>query len=166
MIALKIEDIRNFTSQLFVKETFDSFLLKEASIVTYNSFTIDGRIRQGYFSKEELEENRIGEYSFWKTIRPVCYTLIKGKRLPESFHIVLKLAPGDVRKAADQLRGALREDDIEGLYLNIRYENRELTCITGASLKIFTLDKTLDGEWDETVKRFFRSKGLIYREEQ
>ena len=63
MTAFQIEDIRGFTSQLFVKETFDSFLLKEAKVVTYNSFSIDGRIRHGYFTEEELEENQIEEYS-------------------------------------------------------------------------------------------------------
>lgn len=55
MIALRIEDIRQFTAKLFVGETFDHFLIKEAEIVTFNVFTIDGHIRQGYYSEEELE---------------------------------------------------------------------------------------------------------------
>ena len=161
MTAFQIEDIRGFTSQLFVKETFDSFLLKEAKVVTYNSFSIDGRIRHGYFTEEELEENRIEEYSYWRTIRPICFSLIRGKRLPESFHIILKLAPKDVCKVAGQSGGAVRGEDIEGMYLNIRYENRELACITGLTMKTFTMDKTMDGLWDETVKEFFRSKGIV-----
>ena len=45
MIALRIEDIRQFTAKLFVGETFDHFLIKEAEIVTFNVFTIDGHIR-------------------------------------------------------------------------------------------------------------------------
>ena len=59
MIALKIEDLKTFTAQLFMGETFDHWLVREANIVTFNSFTIDGRIRQGYYSDEELEKNRI-----------------------------------------------------------------------------------------------------------
>ena len=47
MIALKIEDLKTFTAQLFMGETFDHWLVREANIVTFNSFTIDGRIRQG-----------------------------------------------------------------------------------------------------------------------
>ena len=43
MIALKIEDMKQFTASLFLGEVFDSFLLKEAEIVTFNMFTIDGR---------------------------------------------------------------------------------------------------------------------------
>ena len=37
MVAIKIEDVKNFTSQLFIKESFDGFLLKEAEIVTFKS---------------------------------------------------------------------------------------------------------------------------------
>lgn len=57
MIALKIEDMKQFTASLFLGEVFDSFLLKEAEIVTFNMFTIDGRVRHGYYSEEELEES-------------------------------------------------------------------------------------------------------------
>ena len=56
MIALKAEDVKDFTSKLFLRKTFDSFLVKEARITTYNQFSIDGHIRKGYFSPEELEE--------------------------------------------------------------------------------------------------------------
>ena len=51
MIALRAEDVRTFTSKLFVKEDFDQFLVKEIEIVTFNRFTIDGHIRQGYFGE-------------------------------------------------------------------------------------------------------------------
>ena len=78
MVALKIEEQKAFTAGLFIGEIFDKFLVREAEIVTYNQFTIDGKVRQGYFSEEELEENRIEEYSSWKTLKPVCYSLIKG----------------------------------------------------------------------------------------
>ena len=56
MIALKAEDVKDFTSKLFLRETFDSFLVKEARITTYNQFSIDGHIRKGYFSPEELDK--------------------------------------------------------------------------------------------------------------
>ena len=80
MVALKVEDVRSFTSKLFVKEDFDRFLVKEINIITYNSFTIDGHVRQGYYTQEELEENRIEDFSSWKMLRPLCFSLIKGKK--------------------------------------------------------------------------------------
>ena len=64
MVALKLEEQKAFTAGLFIGEIFDKFLVREAEIVTYNQFTIDGKVRQGYFSEEELEENRIEENGF------------------------------------------------------------------------------------------------------
>jgi len=85
MIALKAEDVKSFTTKLFVREDFDAFLVKEVNITTYNSFSIDGHVKQGYYTEEEREENHIEEFSSWKTLRPFCFSLIKGKKLPGSF---------------------------------------------------------------------------------
>lgn len=160
MIALKIEDIRQFTSKLFVGETFDNFLVKEATIVTFNSFMINGHIRKGYYSEQEQEDRGIEDLSSWGVLRPICFSLIKGKRLPESFQIVLQLSKGDLarlfqNKAADAAQ-------VNGLYLNIRYEDHLLHCITGSSLQFFTMDKTLDQEWDDAVKAFLKKHGVAY----
>ena len=116
MIAVKIEDVKSFTSKLFVKEAFDAFLVKEVSIVTYNSFTIDGHIRQGYYTEEELEENRIEEFSSWKMLRPFCFSLIKGKKLPGRFKIVLQLPPVNVEKFASGIGAGIDGSQIQGLY--------------------------------------------------
>ena len=131
MVALKIEEQKAFTAGLFIGEIFDKFLVREAEIVTYNQFTIDGKVRQGYFSEEELEENRIEEYSSWKTLKPVCYSLIN-------------------------------PDQVGGLYINIQYENHEMICVTGTSMKQFTLDRTLENEWDENVKKFLKKNGVVF----
>lgn len=161
MVALKVEDVKSFTSKLFVKEVFDRFLVKEINIVTYNSFTIDGHIRQGYFSDEELEENRIEDFSSWKMLKPLCFSLIKGKKLPGSFRIVLLLASQDVDKFAGNSGTGINGEQIQGLYLNIRYEDGALYCVTGTSLSLFTLDKTLEAEWDNAVKNFLRSHEIV-----
>ena len=55
MIALKAEDVKSFTTKLFVREDFDAFLVKEVNITTYNSFSIDGHVKQGYYTEEERE---------------------------------------------------------------------------------------------------------------
>lgn len=160
MIALKAEDVKAFTSKLFVKEDFDQFLVKEVQIVTYNSFVIDGRIRQGYFTDEEREEKKLGEFSPWSLLRPVCFSLIKGKKLPESFQIVLQLPEGNVKKFAASSGAGIDSSQIKGLYLNIRYEDGALYCVTGTSLAFFTMDKTLENEWDSAVRKFMLAHQL------
>lgn len=160
MIALKIEEQKIFTSGLFIGEIFDGFLVREAEVVTFNSFTIDGRVRHGYYSDEELEENQIEEFSFWKVLKPFCFSLIKGKRLPESFRIVFMLSPDAKEKFVEKHVPGLLPDQVGGLYLNVHYENNEMTVVTGTSMNMFTLDKTLENEWDESVRVFFQRHGI------
>lgn len=58
MVAREIEDIKGFTSDLFVGTKFDSFLLKEARFVTFAAFDIDGKVREDYYTREEREEGK------------------------------------------------------------------------------------------------------------
>ncbi|MBE5972899.1 MAG: hypothetical protein E7246_10340 [Lachnoclostridium sp.] len=160
MIALKIEEQKTFTSGLFIGEMFDGFLVREATVITFNSFNIDGRIRHGYYSDEELEENRIEEFSSWKVLKPVCFSLIKGKRLPESFRIVFMLSPDAKERFVEKHVPGMQADQVGGLYLNVCYENNEMTVVTGTSMNVFTMDKTLEREWDESVKVFFQKHGI------
>ena len=165
MVALRIEDVKQFTGKLFVGTMFDKFLVREASIVTYNTFSIDGHIRQGYYTETELEENQIEDLSSWSVLKPVCFSLIKGKKLPGSFQIVLQISPADVETFLKHCQLAIAVNQINGLCLNIRYEDGTLMCITGTSLNFFTLDKSLDMEWDEAVKLFLREQEIVFIEE-
>ncbi len=161
MVAFRIEDVKIFTQKLFLGTDFDDFLLKEANIVTFNSFTIDGHIRQGFYSEDELELMQIEDFSTWKQIRPICFSLIKGKKLPGSFHINLQAPPKRVREFTRAGQGAaVSEEQIKGLYLHIRYEEGKLYCVTGTLLAFFTLDKTIELEWDEYAGRFLKEKGI------
>ena len=121
MVALKIEEQKNFTSGLFIGDLFDKFLVREANIVTFNSFTIDGRVRHGYYSDEELEEKKIEEFSAWTAVKPFCFSLIKGKRLPESFRIVLMLSPDGKEKFVESRVPGIGPDSGGGLFLNVHY---------------------------------------------
>ena len=95
MLALKITDLKDFTNKLFLGETFDAFWLNQAEIITSNIFTIDGRLQTEFFDNDEQEfltsSHRI--FSLWKEVKPFCYSVIRGKRAPLSFKIVLQFSP-------------------------------------------------------------------------
>ena len=55
-------------------------------------------------------------------------------------------------------------EQVGGLFLNIHYENQHLSCVTGLSLNQFTLDKTLEREWDESIRTFLRKEELPFEE--
>lgn len=97
MIALEIKITKNIMNALLLSEQFDSFLVEEAVITTYNTFHIDGHLVKDFYSSEEwaqLEHNhQSAVFSSWKDIRSFCFQLIKGKKTPVSFKVVLHAAP-------------------------------------------------------------------------
>ena len=153
MNKITINDIKTFMSKLLIKEDFDTYLLKEATITTYNTFTIDGHIKEAYYSKEEFEELNQSTFSSWATIKPHCFNLIKGKKLPVSFKIILKADDSQVIDLIKDANTSINISDVEGLYLNIKYENNTLECITAISLYTFTMDKSLENHWDKTIEK-------------
>ena len=50
MLALKINDVKEFMNQLLIGETFDHFQLVEASITTFNTFSIDGTLKREFLT--------------------------------------------------------------------------------------------------------------------
>lgn len=148
MKSINITDVKNFMSKLLIKEDFDNFLLEEASITTFNTFTIDGHIHKNYYTSEEYEVLRNTELSYWSTIKPICFELIKGKKTPSRFKIILKADENLVVKISED------SSNILGLYLNIKYEDGTLNCITATSMKSFTLDKTIDDTWDKYIDTY------------
>lgn len=164
MIALKIIDVKDFMSKLLISDAFHSFMLSEATINTYNTFTIDGHINKEYYTNDELEENNLMEQSmsYWETIKPYCFGLIKGKKTPLGFKIIFLLSRSNIEKLLNQSNIGLAVNDINGLFLNIKYSNNEVLCVTGTSLKLFTLDKSLENEWDLMVQKFFKSNEIAF----
>lgn len=167
MISLKITDVKDFMHKLLVSDEFNRFLLSEATITVYNTFTIDGHINKDFYSGEELEELELDKQnyiSYWEKLKPVCFDLIKGKNTPLNFKMVFLLSPSNTEKLLSQSNIALTVNDINGLFLNVKYENGVVNCITGTSIKIFTLDKSLELSWDSMVKKYFTSKNISYEE--
>lgn len=70
---------------------------------------------------------------------------------------MLQLPAGQVERFASG--NGVEAGQIQGMYLNIRYEDGALYCITGLSLGFFTLDKTLEDLWDRSAEEFLAQAG-------
>lgn len=147
-------------SHLFIKDTFDTFLCKEIVIDTFVSYRIDGSLLYDFLSDAEQEELASTEFAPWSMLKPLCFQLIKGSRTPLGLRAVFALSQTAVLAFVKQEGLAVSPEEISGLYLNIRYENRQLHIVTGASRKTFSLDKSVEQAWDEAAVRFFK-KTLI-----
>ena len=53
-----------------------------------------------------------------------------------------------------------RPEEIRGLYMNFHYDGHHLQCITGTSLNTFTMDKSIEREWDQEVKNILKSRSI------
>lgn len=156
MISLQIKDVKSFMNKLLLSDYFDAFYVSEATFVTFSTFHINGTLKKDYYTPEELQEQHMEEQecACWRQIRPFCLELIKGKHTPLECKIVFRLSPSNTEKLLKQSDILLTPNDINGLFLNIHFQTGSLTCITGTSLRIFTLDKTLDTVWDSMVQKY------------
>ena len=165
MIALQIQDIKNFMSRLLLSQTFDTFLLVEGMITTYNGFRIDGRIHKDFFTEEEIEERGLNqrEFSLWKEVKPFCLELIKGKKTPLGFKFTFQLSKENTAKLLSSSGiTSIQPENVSGLLLNVRYENGALNVITATNLNLFTLEKSLEHAWDDMVKRFLKQQEISF----
>ena len=156
MTAFQITDLRLFTKNLFMQDTFDSFWVSEATIQTSAALIIEGKIDPAFFAEPGSEADESAEstpvlppgqapYRTWGEIRPLCFEWIKGKSLPLHFRIVLR----DPSRAED------------AAFLNIRYERGQaLRVTTGYTAKEFTMDRSDEKLWDEEVVKFFTEQEI------
>lgn len=152
MIALRLTNVKESMEHLLLADTFDNFLFIEGEIVTFNTFTIDGFVKRAF-----LEETEAGApaYSSWKKLKGYCFSLIKGKRKPLSFKLIFSLTSKNIEKLILQNQLDFQPEQVQGLYINLRYDEGQLKCITGTSLHTFTMDKSLEQAWDTMVQKFF-----------
>ncbi len=164
MIALKITEIKPFMAKLFTCNMFDTFLLHELDIQTFTNFHVSGQFNEEFFPEEELEERGENRHILWSDVKAVAFAIIKGNKTPLSLKVVFQLPPARSEELLQRLSGRLRPEEAGGLYLNIRFEKGELHVITGTAIKTFTLDKTLEQEWDREVQNFLRQQGIVFEE--
>lgn len=164
MISLHVVDVKSFMNHLLIQNVFDNFLLSELEITTYNQFRINGKLNTGWYDEEEKEALEDRQYSTWSEIRPIAFSLMKGKKVPAMFKIILILSSTNTKKIIEKALPNFDLSQIGSLFLNIRYENGSLHLITGVSMKVFTMDKTVEQEWDSNMKRFLKHYEILFEE--
>lgn len=125
-------------------DTFDNFLLKKAELDIRISYRIFG----------DLLEDEARNIS-WGEVREDFFSLIKGKTTPKSMKIVL----GANDMIYERLAGDFL-DLINGFTLSINFDGTTIKAITGVNYKSFSLDKTAEKAFDESIYKFFEKKGI------
>ena len=151
MRLFEISDIKNFMHNLFLSPLFDELELRQITICTKSTFSIEGKINKNYLSLEETEVLD-SEYIKWKELRETSAGFIKGSRPPSFIKAVFSVSPLKREKILPEA---------SALFLNITYSEKSLSCTTGVSLKNFSLDKKADLIWDEYIHNFLIKNKLI-----
>lgn len=166
MVALEINEIGALIHQLLKGGMFDNFLLQEAVISQAFDHTIDGTLNSDFYSEEENEQLGLAglKYIPFSHVRPICLELIKGKRKPGYFKFIFLLSPANQAGTIAHSGSSIRPEDVTGMFLNLIYKNGSLTCTTGISYRVFSMDKTLEKEWDRMATVFFKQHGVAVEE--
>ena len=164
MIALSIIDVKDFMNKLLIGEVFDRFFLVEASVTTFNTFTIDGRLQQDFFDTDTvaMHKSNLIDYSLWRDVKPYCFSVIRGRRTPLNFRIVLQLSHKQTQQI---LNPSFPDGSVPDcrFCLNLQYRNDSLLCTTGVSYTSFCLDKRPEHLWDEIIRKFLSGQHIAFQ---
>ena len=166
MIALSLPEIKDFMNKLLCTDTFGHFLLKEAVILGSVTWSLDGTIQPDFYSSDEADALGLTGLSFlpFEQVRPQCFDLIKGKRTPSYFKFVFLLSPKNLERTLLSTHSSFTPEDITGMFINLKFQQKKLLLTTGISYRIFSVDKSLDQEWDSLVKRFLTAHEISFEE--
>ena len=100
----------------------------------------------------------------WSNIKPFCFSLIKGNKVPAAMKLVMLASYELVTDIIAKNNIAVMPENVNGLFINMKYQEGHVDIITGTSLNVFTLDKQLDTAFDQYVKTFLANAGLDFEE--
>lgn len=166
MIAIQIIDIGTFMTKLLRSDLFDSFLFLEGCIQNNITYTFDGHLNSDFYSEEELATEGLQNLTYlpFAKLRPILFDLIKGKRTPGYLKLVLQLSSAETEEILNSLGNHFSTLDIHGLIFHLTFQNKKLTCTTGVSYCNFSMDKSLENEWDSYFYSFFKSHSIPFSE--
>ena len=156
MMVWNILSQKDFTKKLFLEEVFDDFEVSKVDIITGQTFSIDGQLQLEYFDEKEQEELKRASrhYCLWKNLRPICFSLIRGKKLPLSFRICFVLSKAQLDQEPFTSLSSITTDQM-GYVLNVSYTAEGLRLTNGTWNKAFSLDKEPERLWDKALSTFF-----------
>lgn len=164
MLDITITETRDFVKKLLTDNTFDHFLAMDTFVRSSITYSFDGRINKDFYDREELENMPSTSYASWGVLRPHVYNVIRGKKLPLSFKIVLVLSLPGIMDMLEKNHLTIPVSDVANLTLNIYYDGMSIQLTSMATQNIFTMDKTLEHVWDAEIRDFLKSSGIYFTE--
>lgn len=163
MIVLEILDIRQFMNKLLKQTTFDDFEVHKINASTNITFQVDGHLNKEFLDSDERESLNDQHYIKWNGLKSSVYNMIKGERPPTQLKIIFSLSKEATENLLEKVKESENAKLISGFFINIHYENKLLKVITGTNYKSFTIDKSIEHYFDETIIRFFTKHQILVK---
>ncbi len=164
MIALQVENTKEFLKLLLEKSELDSFLVGNCEVTTFVTFATDGRRRYvelsdaEEYSEETDEDYESGEQGgsdaaqddeanarvYWRELKPTVLEMIRSANVPGSLEL-------DLYKYRSRDMGSVR----------IAFENGKFVVTTGYMQKEFSLDHRGSEDWDDACQSFLARNGVV-----
>lgn len=159
MRAWEIDNIKIAMANLLLKDTFDLFLLEQATIHTSMKIDYDGHLYNGYFPLDTLDKMKEhGDCIAYLEVRNIFYERIKGNIIPPYFKFVLKATNEMIDKICKDY--SFNKENVEGMFLNFTYREDRLLITAGISLKNFSQDRTIEDAWCIQMEEFLKKSGI------
>ena len=142
MLALELSDdlVKGFMGRVMKEDVFNDFKVRNVDILAKNRFSLDG----------EFLDGETKNFSMWSEVQPLVFEVVKQMGRPSVLKIVFS------HKEPQAIH-----ENASALFLNMMYENGKVSFTTATSQKAFSLEKTLDSKWDEWMRSFFGSIGIV-----
>lgn len=162
MQSIEVLDIKLFMQLLFQTDTFNCYHFVSASLQTDITYQLDGHINHKFY--DDAEADRLGlsksDYIPWSIAKEKLFYLIKGKKTPSHLKVVLRLNEQEMNQFLSSSNSSLNPNDIDGLFLNIIFQEKKLNVICGISYNIFTIDKSLETDFSNSIITLFKSSNI------
>ena len=175
MKSFQSASLKEITSKLFLSETFDFFRLQEAVFSCAVNYSIDGKVNRDFYRDASAKTPQAGSetagdtppeetvFMPWRDLRPICFSMIRGKRAPLSFRLVF-LVPAREATARFSTLANAAESGISSFVLVLQYREEKITATTAVSYCRFALDRGPEKNWDTEVAGWFTKENLPFQE--
>ena len=142
MLALTLDEsqVRGFMNRLLKEELFDAFEVRSVEINALTRVDVSGELSG---------DSRT--FATWAQLRPLVVAIIKNHQMPRYLKIIFSYAAETVSSI---------HQNASALFLNLVYESGGLHFTAATAQKLFSLDKSLDEEWEKYVNSFFSRNGV------
>jgi len=159
VISFILEDTKQVMQKLLKEEVFDEFLCVSFELVQLFKVHVDGQVRKDFLDTDDTDRLNELTHIRWKDFKAHAFNLIRGQKPPTSMKITFSLHPNAVHSTLERIRFN-ESQAIGGFIFTLNYEDNKIRIITGTNYASFTLDKTAEQYFDDSMLRFFKKQGI------